>query len=163
MLSQPRLRPGAPHGSNASIKLPSLPPFHPANFPSAQHSSAGNTPSSGVTSSQPPVSPRQQQRQYNDIQKQLQAYQRDIIATAMRRSPVASSCGVSAKPDSPKLEPLGSPGPVTPLILEEQGGYIASAARSAGGESATQDELVDRLIREEARRRGERPTSVGKP
>ena len=162
MLSQPSLRPSPPRGTNAALKLPSLPRFHPANFPSSQNSSPGNTPTPGTSSPQPTVLPHQQQRHHTDVQKQLHAYQRDIIATAVRNSRGASPNAASAKPSSPKLEPLGSPGPVTPLMLEEQGGYIVAGACSSGRESTAQDELVDKLIREEARRRREdRPAPVG--
>ena len=147
MLSQPRLRssprPSPPRSSNGSLKLSSLPRFHPANFPSSQHSSVGNTPTSGPSSPPPPpISPRQQhqhQRLYFDRPQQLRPS--DALA----------------KPLSPKLQPLGSPGPVTPLMLEDQGGYVTAGARCSG---AAQDEVVDRLIREEARRR-ERRTSAG--
>lgn len=58
---------------------------------------------------------------------------------------------------SPRLKPLGSPGPVTPLELElerDEGYLFGNTKQTASGENAASaDELVDRLIREEARRR----------
>src|SRR6201992_3786426 len=64
--------------SSSALRLPSLPRFHPANFPS-QHSSATNTPVTGPSSPQPPISPLTQQRQYSDAQKQLYLYQRELM------------------------------------------------------------------------------------
>ncbi|KAI9701375.1 MAG: hypothetical protein M1820_006466 [Bogoriella megaspora] len=155
MPPQPRLRPSPHRAASTSLRLPSLPRFHPANFPSSQHVSAGSTPSTGVNGLQPPVSPRQNHRQYSDVQKQLYAYQKDIIATAMRTSQATTPNGLSNKPDSPRLEPLGSPGPVTPLMLEEQAGYLVAGVRAPDGQEAPQDEVVESFIRAEARRREE--------
>ncbi|KAK5124693.1 hypothetical protein LTR85_001406 [Meristemomyces frigidus] len=139
--------------NNASLKLPSLPRFHPANFPSA-HSSLQVTPD-GVASPQGPVSPRAHQRMLSDAQKHLYAYQREVVSAAR-----ASSPGPGDRPISPKLAPLGSPGPVTPLELECEDGYLVAGVRSSGGDvSATSEELVQRLIREEARRAQRRSQS----
>lgn len=96
----------------------------------------------------------------SDAQKQLYAYQRDVVAAARAQSP-----GKEGKPASPKLAPLGSPGPVTPLELEREEGYLVAGARSAGNhEGGSPDELVERLIREEARRRQSNlAPSTGRP
>lgn len=137
---------------SASLKLPSLPRFHPANFPSqgsGSSSSFATTPSSGGNSPQPPVSPRSQQRQYSDAQRQLYAYQRELLATGGR----LPSRPIATRPISPRLIPAGSPGPVTPLELEEAGGYLTAGVGAAGDQA--QREYVDKLIREEAVRRGE--------
>ena len=72
----------------------------------------------------------------------------------------AQSPGGTEKPISPRLEPLGSPGPVTPLELEGDGGYMLAGARNAAGEKG--HDLVDTLIREEARRR-RRSNSPARP
>ena len=56
-------------------------------------------------------------------------------------------------PASPRLVPVGSPGPVTPLELESDDGYLAAGSRSGGKEGVSSNELVEKLIREEASRR----------
>lgn len=115
------------------------------------------------TSPQPPVSPRSQQRQYSEAQKQLYAYQRELLAAGGKLLGKTSA----AKPVSPRLIPAGSPGPVTPLELEEAGGGYLTAVGggSPGANEQAQRDYVDRLIREEAARRGElspkRTTTVG--
>ncbi|KAF2838420.1 hypothetical protein M501DRAFT_1011958 [Patellaria atrata CBS 101060] len=165
-LGVPAKRPRpTPHAtsSNEPLRLPSLPRFHPANFPS-QSPSAANTPVSGINSPQPPMSPRSQQRQYSEAQRQLYFYQRELLAAGHQRSPSAKQAG-GPKPTSPRLIPMGSPGPVTPLELEaQQGGYLIAGAARAG--QPTQGDLIEKLIREEAKRRGEMSrtstsTSVG--
>lgn len=138
---------------SAALKLPSLPRFHPANFPSSQASSYTTTPASGINSPQPPMSPRSQQRQYSDAQKQLYVYQREMLAAAGGKTYGKSA---STRPDSPRLIPAGSPGPVTPLELENgaAGGYLMAGASPTASEAAQRD-FVEKLIREEAARRGE--------
>ena len=49
-----------------------------------------------------------------------------------------------AKPVSPRLLPLGSPGPVTPMELEESAGYLG-----AGAKGLSQSELMARMSRAE--------------
>jgi len=146
--AQQRLRPQNQRqtsNSGGSLRLPGLPRFHPANFPST-HSSVANTPTSGVNSPQPPMSPRSQQRQYSEAQRQLLSYQREMYA---HKRTVSSA----TKPTSPRLMPLaGSPGPVTPLELEADS-YLT--ARSGATTSAAQQEYVDKLIRQEAANRSE--------
>ncbi|KAA8567852.1 hypothetical protein EYC84_008305 [Monilinia fructicola] len=75
---------------------------------------------------------------------------------------VTSSPGVSvpgSKPISPRLLPLGSPGPITPFELEESSGYlIAGQIRSSGLTEGglRENEAIGRMIRiEEERRRRE--------
>jgi hypothetical protein len=65
------------------------------------------------------------------------------------RTPTATG----TKPASPRLIPAGSPGPVTPLELENQANdyLMAGSAATAG----TQGDLVERLIREERKRSGQ--------
>ncbi|GME41501.1 uncharacterized protein LTHEOB_5864 [Neofusicoccum parvum] len=154
----PRLRPGRPTSGSSNLKLPSLPRFHPANFQSP-NSSCGNTPNTNPNSPQPPPSPRSQQKQYSEAQRQLYVYQRELLANATR------NMATGTKPASPRLNPLGSPGPVTPLELEAQhGDYLTAGARSSGL-SDSRNELVEKLLQEEAKRVGQmspgRPTSVG--
>ncbi|OCK80571.1 hypothetical protein K432DRAFT_404589 [Lepidopterella palustris CBS 459.81] len=154
--SQARRRPTAHNrqassANSAPFRLPSLPRFHPANFPS-QSSSTANTPVTNPNSPQPPVSPRSQQKQYSEAQKQLYLYQRELVANNPKTS--------RPRPTSPRLLPTGSPGPVTPLELEGQDGYLMAGVSTNDAASH-----VDKLIREEATRRGElspsRSTPVG--
>ena len=67
---------------------------------------------------------------------------------------------LSPGPSAPRLDPLRSPGPVTPLVLEESGGYLGSGAGNSSEQSSrdTQQsagpnpDLVDRLIARENER-----------
>ena len=66
-----------------------------------------------------------QQKLYAEAQRQAILYQQELM-------PRPSSRGSTRqKPDSPRLAPLGSPGPVTPLELEEEDNYIAAGARAS--------------------------------
>lgn len=84
----------------------------------------------------------------------MYSYQQQLVANAARQA------RSSTKPSSPKLAPLDSPGPVTPMELEGADGYLT--ARMTSNDAAAH---VEKLIREEAARRGEvspgRATSVG--
>jgi len=62
------------------------------------------------------------------------------------------------RPISPRLAPLGSPGPVTPLELEQKEGYLLAGAHQTG--AGEPSELVDRLIREESRRNNARSSQT---
>jgi len=158
--SQARRRPPLSHmrqtssGTAASLRLPSLPRFHPANFTSSQGSSAAGTPTTNPNSPQAPLSPRAHQKHYSEIQRQMYSYQQQLIANAARQA------RGSTKPSSPKLTPLDSPGPVTPMDLEGAEGYLT--ARMTTNDAAAH---VEKLIRDEAFRRGDRSpgrtTSVG--
>lgn len=128
--------------SEKSPKLPNLPRFHPANFPSS-HSSLVVTPSSSTSSPQPPMSPRSQQRQISDAQKQLYAYQREMLSRS------GSYQATSTKPTSPRLGPCASPGAVTPLELEGEN-YLVAGSSSP---SKKQADFVDKLIQDETARR----------
>ncbi|KAF2725850.1 hypothetical protein K431DRAFT_214630 [Polychaeton citri CBS 116435] len=145
---------GQRRANTNSLKLPSLPRFHPANYPSA-HSSLQVTPDSGFSSPQPPMSPRTHQRMYSDAQKQLYFLQREsIVAAARSASPV-----MMEKPDSPRLAPMGSPGPVTPLELETEAGYLVAGVHSATRGGISPNEIVEGFIQEEATRRRNSPMS----
>lgn len=83
----------------------------------------------------------------------LQAKNAQMLASAHTGGP---------KPDSPRLEPLGSPGPITPFELEDnaQAGYVVAGARAAaqnmigsGLERERDRELVGKMIRAEEERR----------
>lgn len=151
LLMPPQARRRAPRKQSPSnsLQLPSLPRYHPAHFQS-QNSSAANAPAFGLNSPQPPVSPRSPQWQYSDAQRQLYSYQRELVATARGGRVVPGP-----KPASPRLIPLaGSPGPVTPLELENQSdGYLFVRAGSPSVTKAGQAEHIEKLIRDEAVRR----------
>jgi hypothetical protein len=97
----------------------SLGKYHPSNFKNKSAiptcppvTKLENTKSS--TTAQPGHS-----RQSSDIKRKLQQYQKDMFEQA------ASAGKLSVKhpePQPPRLAPLGSPGPVTPWELEEEGG-----------------------------------------
>ncbi|KAL1581884.1 hypothetical protein WHR41_09439 [Cladosporium halotolerans] len=101
-----------------SIMLPTLPRFHPANFPSAD-SIDQSTPGAGASSLQVSISDHSHQRKYSGAQKQLFMYQREKTAAVTRSSR-------EDNPASPRLVPLSSPGPVTPLELEQSEGYLGA-------------------------------------
>ena len=142
-----------------SLKLPGLPRYHPGNYASS-YSSLQSTPDGQMSSPQPPTSPRAYQKLYSDAQKQLYSHQREMVSAAQGASPMGHD-----KPMSPRLVPLGSPGPVTPLTLEREEGYLLAGALNAGKDASEPARLVDSLIQEEARRRqatsgnSSRPTS----
>ncbi|KAG0635914.1 hypothetical protein HOY80DRAFT_1003880 [Tuber brumale] len=61
-------------------------------------------------------------------QHKLQLHQKEIISQATRAAGISPHL-LSTGPRSPRLIPLGSPGPVTPLTLEDNpGGFFASHA-----------------------------------
>jgi hypothetical protein len=91
--------------------------------------------------------------QLSDAQRKLHKYQRDLITNATRPARLVTAPTLS-DPVPPRLHPLGSPGPVTPLTLEEKGDYLtagaaASAYRLDGG---SESELVEAFIRQEQER-----------
>ncbi|PYH95286.1 hypothetical protein BO71DRAFT_449434 [Aspergillus ellipticus CBS 707.79] len=150
-------RPASPQPSrvraqNTSKQMPafnlgSLPRFHPAVYQSSG-------------SSQPqPSSPRQtRQHAYRTSGSRDNAWQiRELMeGNTLSKTP---SGPLSPSPSAPRLDPLLSPGPVTPLLLEEAGGYLASGA-SNSSEFSSRDhphsgpapDLVERLISQENER-----------
>lgn len=127
------------HSRPSPLTFPKLPPLHPANFES-RTSSPRNTSHSGTAA---------HNRQTSDAQRTLQRYQRDIVLSATRTALVNTKKSPLARPSSPRLDPLGSPGPVTPLLLGGQDDYFlagsGAASRSKLKESERRD-LADRLI-----------------
>jgi hypothetical protein len=102
------------------------------------------------------MSPRSQQRQYSDAQRALMNYQRDYMSqqiamantNAQQHKRQASSS--HKDPTSPRLMPLaGSPGPVTPLELEDESYLTAGSGTTNPAERA---EYVERIIREQVDR-----------
>ncbi|PSK35967.1 hypothetical protein C1H76_3568 [Elsinoe australis] len=129
------------YGNN--LMLPGLPRFHPANYPSS-HSSIANTPASGPNSPHAPSSPGMQQNLRGESQRQMYAYQRETFT----RTP---SSQFLERPDSPRLQPLGSPGPVTPLELETNEGYLSVSKSPARPSTADQSEELAKKLAQAAR------------
>ncbi|CAD6444058.1 0f8a16ac-842e-4d9a-9bd3-25512091f7a1 [Sclerotinia trifoliorum] len=151
--------------------------YYPSNYKPAPTSPAPSVASpilNGGNLQLPPKSQRQKstnpnhQRRSSDIKRKLQKYQRDMIEQArMVHASVTSSPGVpcapGSKPVSPRLLPLGSPGPITPFELEESSGYLIAGQTRSGGLAEgrlRENEAVARMIRvEEERRRREGQSS----
>lgn len=79
----------------------------------------------------------------------------------------------SPSPSAPRLDPLNSPGPVTPLALEESGNYLASGMASNSGNPSSREppnlsavsEPIERLIAREAehsRQRSNKTSTKGR-
>ncbi|KAI1851972.1 hypothetical protein JX265_008222 [Neoarthrinium moseri] len=155
--------------------------YYPSNYESrqpAQHQtvrpSMSGSPSTAIKSdSQVPTyrgeSSGGHVRNESEAKRRLQQYQRDMIAQAtlaINGGNVSAAAlnaislrnmgftSVSSKPSKPKLAPLGSPGPVTPMELEA-GGDDFFGVRVRASEDSSQVEEVARAIRadEERRRR----------
>ncbi|KAI2464753.1 hypothetical protein F4781DRAFT_56418 [Annulohypoxylon bovei var. microspora] len=110
-------------------------------------------------------------RNESDAKRRLQQYQRDMIAQAtialnggnVNAATMSSLRTIGftsmSKPSKPRLEPLGSPGPVTPMELEDsEDGYLG-----ARGPADIQVEEITRAIRaeeERKRREGATPPAV---
>ena len=123
-------------------------PFHPGNLPRF-HPAVYQPPGSHRTTHQSRVSPpppQQQQQQprtptyraASGTRDALRQYG-DLFADILPRS----SWGT--KPSSPRLDPLGSPGPVTPLTLEEADGYLAAGSADATGSDKIPSPALERL------------------
>lgn len=123
--------------------------YYPSNYEKRKrqmfrHTSSTNSVGSSGSNAQTP-------RTDSDAKHRLQQYQRDIMAQTRlvasdtilstgspSTSPAAKTAGcpyatasrrlmataLSSAPISPRLLPLGSPGPVTPMTLEEEGDYL---------------------------------------
>lgn len=116
-------------------------------------------------------------RSDSDAKRRLQQYQRDMVAQATQAARqlagakgaanLAAAHGVpvqkfqigSHKPVSPRLQPLGSPGPVTPMELEShggEGGYLTRGRPVPSPNAQRENEAVARALQaEEERKRRE--------
>ncbi|OAX77743.1 hypothetical protein ACJ72_07955 [Emergomyces africanus] len=171
----PSLRPNSPPPSRARtrmspkpnhpIQLGNLPRFHPAVYQSTSNV-PHNQPPSPLQHQQRPAQPyripsgsRDALRQYCDL----------VAGVTLTPRGSSSAGGGSTKPSKPRLDPLGSPGPVTPLALEEdEGGYfVAGASSSSPPDSGSRNhsgsvsprELVEKLIQREEERLGTQGSS----
>lgn len=111
------------------------------------------------------MSPRAYQRMYNDAQKQLYFNQHQLFVVATATAAAAATS--AGRPTSPRLAPLGSPGPVTPLELERDEGYLVAGARNvthstttststataaAAVAATTPSDLADKMVQAEVAR-----------
>jgi hypothetical protein len=119
---RPNLNPRQSSNAHAPghLRLPSLPRFHPANFASSQSSSQAVTPVTGPNSPNTPSSPQNSRSRQYEVQRQMYAYQQQLLASSSGQLRPSNA----AKPTSPRLEPLASPGAVTPLELGGADGYF---------------------------------------
>ena len=145
------LAPFSPRGQDpahhpTALHLPPLPRFHPAAYESGSVENTAHTPRKSR--------PSGHGRQYSDAKQQIYRYQRDIVANAARAARLTLSPRATESPSSPKLHPIGSPGPVTPLALESEVDYLM--ARETGSPSSTKNsgrDLVESLVQKENERR----------
>jgi len=134
---------------NPNLKLPQ---FHPLNFPGQS-----NTPlsphSARAVHSQP--------RQKSGSDAQQKQCQRDMVKNASQQLPLRSarplvSSNDNAKPTSPRLAPIGSPGDaMTPLLLERNADYMmaGSGLSTSSSHAASDRDLVEILVQKENERR----------
>jgi hypothetical protein len=108
--------------------------YHPSNYKNKSSPADKLAPLTTIAPSQP-----HHARKKSDITKKLQQYQRDMVEQAALAGRMAFP---GARPISPRLLPLGSPGPVTPMELEEGDGYLG-----AGTKTFSQSELMARMNR----------------
>ncbi|KAL4981072.1 hypothetical protein BDW66DRAFT_3027 [Aspergillus desertorum] len=147
-------RPDSPQQARAQTTAKSAPTFHLGDLPRfhpAVYQSSANSPSMAA-----PPSPRQSRqnvyRPASSSRDSVSQY-REFFEGVVLQKPV--SLPLSPSPAAPRLNPLNSPGPVTPLALEEAGSYL-SAGTSSRSElsrelqrSAPAPDLLERLIARE--------------
>lgn len=152
-----------PSGLHVSGSLP-MGKYYPSNYEKRSHVHKP-TPSSykpaKSTSQVPTYGGLQKARPEGDARQKLQQYQRDMVAQATlaarkvmgggNQAPslaipglpsqggIPVSAPATANPSSPRLRPLGSPGPVTPMELESSAGSYLDKGRGAAGGSAARD------------------------
>ncbi|KAI9802639.1 MAG: hypothetical protein M1825_002661 [Sarcosagium campestre] len=119
--------------------LSSLPRFHPSKYASPMPpDGALNVKAQPSNSSQPtsphylPPGSHNNSRKYSEAQRQLYIYQRDqlgggggggdVVGSLRLAADSGSGIGAVTPVSPPRLHPMGSPGPVTPLLLEHEAG-----------------------------------------
>lgn len=121
--------------------------YYPSNYKSPANTSLNN-PNSSAATPQAPMPPTLSipttilkrgskhqpghERKSSDMKRKLQQYQRDMIAQTRTASAAASGVPMAYfdEPIPPKLQPAGSPGPITPFELEESSGYIVAGRQA---------------------------------
>ncbi|KAL8818813.1 MAG: hypothetical protein Q9223_002630 [Gallowayella weberi] len=141
-VTQPGVRPPSTNKPSrrqpGMLTIPSLPAFHPANYES--RTSMPRT--SRLASSS-------HGHQLSDAQKKLQQHQHDLVVNYTRNAVRNNGKSPVAQPSSPRLNPLGSPGPITPLMLEGQSDYFVAGSRKGSKSASKADErreMVERMI-----------------
>lgn len=134
---------------------------------------ASSSNKSGTQVSQLNQSDATRTRTDSDAKRRLQQYQRDMVAQATQaarslagaKGPagLAAAHGVvvpnfqidSNKPTSPRLQPLGSPGPVTPMELEAQGdgGYLTRGRAVPSPDSRRDNQAIAKALKAEEERK----------
>ena len=137
-----------------NLNLSGLPKYHPANFPTSQDNTPLSPRSAGALSAQNPS------RLGSDAQQKLHKYQRDVVASATRRS------GMNlAKPTSPRLIPMGSPAEaMTPMMLEGQGDYLTAGSNMSPSAFKNEQEarkMVEQMVQKENERRSHPEARAG--
>lgn len=127
------------------LQLKSLPRFHPANYESPA-SSADITPRAPR-----PGAAQSHGRQVSDSQRLLGQFHRDTVINATRTAALNLSPKTLARPVSPRLYPsVGSPGPMTPLMLEGGEDYLtAGTLSSPEAQSPRGRETIQRMLDKE--------------
>lgn len=123
----------------APLAISSLPAFHPANYES-RNSSSPHT-------SRPASSPHGHRA--SEAQRQYQQHQRELILNYTRNAVRNGSKAPVPQPSSPRLNPLGSPGPITPLNLEGQNDYFLGGSRKGSTsvpKGKERREMAERMI-----------------
>ncbi|MCJ1317015.1 hypothetical protein MMC15_002336 [Xylographa vitiligo] len=149
------------------LQLPPLPlpRFHPLNYavPGAGPNSKVRPP----VLNQSPRSPQLHHRQFSNAQQKLKGYQRELLASASRASLAASmaSVGPNGKetPKAPPLLPHGSPGPATPMMLEDEADYMTAGGHGLLLGDGSPRDHVDKLIHYENERRMGLHSGVSSP
>ncbi|KFZ19479.1 hypothetical protein V502_03634 [Pseudogymnoascus sp. VKM F-4520 (FW-2644)] len=145
--TRPHLRPPPPRGT-ATFPLTmavAQGKYHPSNYrnpemPTSQPATASAASSPTITTSPPSASsppttqsPLSPPAQAADTRRLLLQYQRDMVEAAAR----AAQLSISRSPASPRLGPLGSPGPVTPWELEGEGSGGGWLERNSSADTTT--------------------------
>lgn len=138
------------------FQLNNLPRFHPAVYESPNTTPKEALPSAALSSRSHGY------RQSSGSSRDALREYRELIAGVAPLRNVASGAG--SKPSKPRLDPLGSPGPVTPLALEEAESYLSVRSNESderAGYTNTAASMVhhrsDRLsVKEKDRYRSER-------
>jgi hypothetical protein len=121
--------------------------YHPSNYKNKNSSTPNElTPLASPALNSLANDRPQHGRQKSDVRQKLLQYQRDMVEQAAHAGRMHLPVG---KPVSPRLAPLGSPGPVTPMELEESAGYLMAGMMV---DPTNQQDMVGRLIAAEGER-----------